>query len=354
MKTKPPAILILTPGFPANESDDNCLPAVQLFVKSLKASLPDIAIHVLSFQYPYKRGTYSWEGCLVTAFGGRNRAKGWRLLLWFRVWQHMKLLRKQYHLQSLLSFWLGETALLGKRFGERYKIPYYCWLQGQDAKKDNAYVRRVKAGSTSLIAISDFIARTLHEQHGIRPAYVIPLGVKAPLPLRNGQVRDIDIIAAGSLIPLKRYDVLLDVVNRVRHSFPELKVSLCGDGPEAGALTKKIAQLQLDEYIRLTGELPHGVLLRMMQRAKLFLHPSSYEGMSTVCLEALAAGAVVISFCQPMNESIPNWYVVHTPEEMAAKALDILATGDMQYHPFIPYPAAGTIAALSPLLLQSR
>ena len=85
-----------------------------------------------------------------------------------------------------------------------------------------------------------------------------------------------------------------------------------------------IDQQGLQNNIELTGALKHEEVLALMQRTRLLLHPSSYEGFSTVCLEAVYSGARVISFVQPMNQEIKNWHVVHTTQEMGKKALEIL------------------------------
>ncbi len=42
-------------------------------------------------------------------------------------------------------------------------------------------------------------------------------------------------------------------------------------------------------------------VLKRMQRSKIFVHPSAYEGFGVVCLEALYAGAQVVSFVKPMK-----------------------------------------------------
>jgi glycosyltransferase involved in cell wall biosynthesis len=65
-----------------------------------------------------------------------------------------------------------------------------------------------------------------------------------------------------------------------------------------------------------------------MQRSKLFLHTSRYEGCSTVCLEALYAGAQVISFCYPFDHPVPHWHVVSDAEAMIAKAKELLQDPD--------------------------
>ena len=65
-------------------------------------------------------------------------------------------------------------------------------------------------------------------------------------------------------------------------------------------------------------------ILQLMKRAKIFLHTSSYEGFSTVCLEALYAGCHVISFIKPMEHDIGHWHIVQSKEEMVKKAMEIL------------------------------
>jgi hypothetical protein len=74
-----------------------------------------------------------------------------------------------------------------------------------------------------------------------------------------------------------------------------------------------------------------------MQRSKLLLHPSSYEGFSGVCLESLFAGAHVISFCKAMNFEIEHWHLVSSEENMKQKALSILENPSTPYSSVLVY-----------------
>jgi glycosyltransferase involved in cell wall biosynthesis len=103
---------------------------------------------------------------------------------------------------------------------------------------------------------------------------------------------------------------------------------LCGDGEDRNRIEEMIRQHSMEEYLELSGHLPYADVLKLMQRSKILLHPSSYEGFGMVCLEALYAGAHVISFTQPMHHDIKNWHVVKTTEEMQAKASELLASSD--------------------------
>jgi glycosyltransferase involved in cell wall biosynthesis len=83
-----------------------------------------------------------------------------------------------------------------------------------------------------------------------------------------------------------------------------------------------------------------------MQRSKIFLHPSSYEGFSGVCQEALYAGAHVISFCKAMNHEIEHWHIVKDKEEMTEKAGMILRSGSAGFDPVLTYDINDSVNAV--------
>src|ERR1700743_3723255 len=133
-------LVILTPGFPANEEDSTCIPPQQLFVKAMKEVNPGLNIVVLTFRYPFFSKEYQWNGVKVISFGEPTHNRFLRLFTGFRVWRTLKKLRREHQLIGLLSFWLGNAALTGSRFAKKYGLVHYSWILGQDAKKGNKYV----------------------------------------------------------------------------------------------------------------------------------------------------------------------------------------------------------------------
>jgi glycosyltransferase involved in cell wall biosynthesis len=131
-------------------------------------------------------------------------------------------------------------------------------------------------------------------------------------------------MGAGSLIPLKRYDQFVKLVANIAPSRPDIRAVICGDGPERKMLEQQIHKYKLNDHIELTGELEHERVLLYMQRSRIFLHPSSYEGFGMVCAEALYAGARVVSYCKPMNSGFNHQYNVKTEEEMERKVKELL------------------------------
>jgi glycosyltransferase involved in cell wall biosynthesis len=99
---------------------------------------------------------------------------------------------------------------------------------------------------------------------------------------------------------------------------------IIGGGPEKERLQDFIVKYGLQQNVTLTGQLPYYDVLKLMQRSKILLHPSSYEGFSGVCQEALCAGAQVVSFCRAMNYEIENWHIVTGKNEMKNQAISIL------------------------------
>ncbi len=249
----------------------------------------------------------------------------------------MGKLHKEYQIVGLLSFWLGKCAYIAGKFAKKHQLRHYSWLLGQDAKAGNKYFGKIKPAEDSLIAISDFIANGLKTNYGVMPRHIIPVGIDTTLFKQTNGQRDIDILGAGSLIPLKQYAVFLEVVKCLKYLSQDVKAVICGDGPEMELLKSLVSTMQLEDNITLTGELPHADVLALMQRAKVLLHPSNYEGFSTVCLEALYAGAQVVSFVQPMDTEIPNWHVAANKEDMLDRLAGILQNEEMDYLPVLPY-----------------
>jgi glycosyltransferase involved in cell wall biosynthesis len=319
-------LVILTPGFAKNEADSTCIPPQQSFVRSLKEIYPQLNIIILSFQYPYSKKRYNWFGITVIPFSGRNKGGLSKLLLRRNAETTLKEINSTSKITGLLSFWYGECALVGKRFADKHSLKHYCWLMGQDARKENKYPRLIHLKADELIALSDFLQDEFEKNHGTRPQQVIPPGIDSKQFNAEIKQKDIDILAAGSLIPLKQYEIFVDVVAEIKRQMPDIKAMLIGDGPEKNKLQTHITKYGLQSNITLTGELPYPEVLQWMQRAKVFLHPSSYEGFGIVSAEALYAGCRVISFCKPMNQDIEHWHIVRSKEEMKEKAVSILKT----------------------------
>lgn len=318
-------LVILIPGFPKDEEDSTCLPAQQRMVRGINQYYPNVEVVIITFQYPFVSRTYDWYGNKVIALGGKNRGGFFRRYLWSRACQALNKLHREKKILGVLGFWGGECSLVGKKWSAKNEVPFFCWVMGQDAMSSNHFFRKANIQPGETLSISDHTAGLLRKNHQLYPVRVIPIGIDPGWVTHTSYKKDIAIVCAGSLIPLKQYELCIAVMKAVTEKIPKARMIIAGKGPEEEKLLALTREKKLDAHILFAGEQSHADTLELMARGHVFLHPSSSEGFSMACLEALACGAEVVSFLQPMKEPIPKWHQVNNMEEMINKTVSILS-----------------------------
>lgn len=112
------------------------------------------------------------------------------------------------------------------------------------------------------------------------------------------------VLAVGSLIPRKGYDLLIRAVGLARDRGRKLDLVIVGTGPEAGALARLVDELRLGDRVQLFGEVPHGAVKRLYAGASFFVHSAREEAFGLVLLEAMACRKAVIA---PRLGGIPEF-----------------------------------------------
>lgn len=91
----------------------------------------------------------------------------------------------------------------------------------------------------------------------------------------------------------KRYDVMLDAFARFVQDHPDYVLKIYGNGPDEERITKWIEEKGLQGKALLMGLSKHP--MQDIQKDKIFLITSDFEGISNSLLEAMAAGLPVVS-----------------------------------------------------------
>ena len=101
----------------------------------------------------------------------------------------------------------------------------------------------------------------------------------------------VHLVAAGSLVHVKGFDLLIEAIALSRNS--RLHLTLLGEGPLRSELQRLAKDKGLSERIRFVGfqQNPYAFLAR----ADAFVLSSRFEGFPNVVLEALACGTPVIA-----------------------------------------------------------
>jgi 1,2-diacylglycerol 3-alpha-glucosyltransferase len=305
-------ILILTPGFPKDESDDNCIPPLQEFLLKFKSEFPNVKITVIAFQYPYRNQKYLWNGFEVYPMNGKNSALR-KIIVWLKAISVAEKINKFYPVDIIHSLWLGECALIGNRIANKYHCTHICTLMGQDVKDSNRYLNQSKNDSIKFVALSQNQFDLFFNLTKKKPDEIIHWGIGDQTFEKFN--RDIDLLAVGSLISLKNYSLYLNAIAKVKTFHRNIMCKLVGNGPELESLKKLSDQLDIKENIEFTGLLNRKEIFRLMQQSKIFVHPSRFEGSGYVFAEALVNGMNILSFNVGYAQNHPKWFIAKDDDD---------------------------------------
>ena len=333
-------ILVITPGFPENENDTDCIPPMQGYVQSLFSKYPDVKVSVISIHYPYKKIFYCWKGIEVYSCGGSRSAQPFRLLFWIRAIYYSLKINNKCKVDIIHSFWLGESALVGAVISFLLKVTHINTLMGQDAKKNNKYLKLLPLKKIIKVSVSEFQSRVFFKSTGEKTNHIINWGIEGK-ELEN-HIRIYDVIGVGALIPVKNYKLFVEIISQLKKDFPELNCLLIGDGEQRNELEKQIEICQLSKDIKLTGHLKREEVLKLMMQSKILLHTSEYESFGYVVAEALASGCFVVSRKTGCAQESEKIIIAENKDEFTNALMNLLISKN-DYLPVNPFNLSCTV-----------
>lgn len=108
----------------------------------------------------------------------------------------------------------------------------------------------------------------------------------------NNTTKEIDILFVGYFSQSKGPDRVLEVINKLKYHFKDIKSVFLGNGPLFDEIKSKIKQYNLENNVKLVGY--SYKTEEYYRKSKLLLMPSKSEGLSTSMLEAMSSGCVPI------------------------------------------------------------
>lgn len=153
--------------------------------------------------------------------------------------------------------------------------------------------------SAHIVVTSHATAATLTQDFGA-PAEKITVaepGVDRAPPARGSGGPGVALLAVGSIVPRKGYDVLIDALAGLRDLDWRLTIAGALDRAPATAeaLRAQIDAAGLGRRVAIAGAVDDGALAALYDRADLFVLASRYEGYGMVLTEALARGLPLVS-----------------------------------------------------------
>jgi len=332
-------ILFLVPGFPKDENDFNCIPPLQEFLIKFQQYYSELEISVIAFQYPYHKYNYKWNDINIFPLAGKNN-KVKKLFIWLDALYTAKRIHKIKVVDVIHSLWLGECAMIGNILSRKFNCTHICTLMGQDVKKSNRYLRILKDCNIKLIALSKNQSKQFFKLTNRNVQEIIHWGIDDQQLIDSE--RDIDLLAVGSLIPLKNYSLFVEIAAEAAKNYPEIKAVLVGEGPELSKLKKLVKERGIEANVEFKGLLNRKDIFKLMQRSKIFVHPSLFEGSGYVFAEALVNGMNIVSFNVGYAQDNLKWFIVNNEEEFFTITKKLL-NEKLGFYPVNLFPIEETV-----------
>lgn len=107
------------------------------------------------------------------------------------------------------------------------------------------------------------------------------------------------VVAAGRLVKVKRYDVLIRAFETVVRSRPDWKLRIYGSGKEEQSLRDLVMERGLYNHVRLMG--PHAPMESEWAKGDIAAVTSDNESFGMTIVEAMQAGLPVVSTDCPLG-----------------------------------------------------
>jgi 1,2-diacylglycerol 3-alpha-glucosyltransferase len=211
----------------------------------------------------------------------------------------------------------GTLGVIGAKFAERYKIPligtYHTYLPDflicispnkkiDKSDKNNFSKKIVWKLSNSLYDKCDLVTvpsvsmKEVLEKNGLKAKVIfLSNGLKLDDFSRkekyNGNGR---LLHVGRMSYEKSVDVIIKSVGLLKKEFPDISLSLVGDGPALKSLKSLTKELDLEKNIHFLGFVEHEKLSSVYKEHDIFVTASTIETQGIVILEAMASGLPII------------------------------------------------------------
>ena len=161
--------------------------------------------------------------------------------------------------------------------------------------------------------------------------YVVRCGLAADFlnfPFQTLPPREtIKLVCVGRLTPQKGHFLLLNSIGKLISKNYSCQVTLVGDGELRPVIEKQIKELELQDYIQITGWASNSTVRKIIVESHLFVLPSFAEGLPVVLMESLALSRPVIStYMAGIPELVEvgkcGWLVAAGSEEALTNTLE--------------------------------
>ena len=110
---------------------------------------------------------------------------------------------------------------------------------------------------------------------------------------KNFDWNEFTVVSVGRIVPIKGYDLLLDVAQRIKSSSFNIRIRIVGDGSERTKLEQELYQRNLSDIVIFEGYSSNPY--PYMRNADVFVSTSLAEGLPLAIVEAMSLSLPIIA-----------------------------------------------------------
>jgi glycosyltransferase involved in cell wall biosynthesis len=148
-----------------------------------------------------------------------------------------------------------------------------------------------------IVTLSESSRREIIDMLGFRPEQisVAPPGIDARFSVGGRRSPTPLVVAVGRLVPVKRFDVLIRSLAKVKSDHPDLEAVIVGEGYERPRLEQLREELGATDWVRLPGHASDDDVLSWYRSAWVVASSSQREGWGMTLTEAAACGTPAVA-----------------------------------------------------------
>ncbi len=149
---------------------------------------------------------------------------------------------------------------------------------------------------TPMVTLSNSSKHELVDDLGFRPSmvHVVPPGIDPRFSPGGAKAEKPLVVAVGRLVPVKRFELLVEVLVALHARHPEMEAVIVGEGYRREQLEMQIHEAGAERYIHLPGRISDDEVIDLYRRAWVLTSGSAREGWGMTVTEAAACGTPAV------------------------------------------------------------
>jgi len=195
-----------------------------------------------------------------------------------------------------------KTVLVGLLLRRKWVLIHH--LPYTHGGKITGYIKQWLTRFSNNVAVSRYVQSTIAGKVAVIPNFYNPV-----FDIQTNMPRKAHTVFVGRLVSDKGLDLLFKAIDLIKADFPDLHLSIFGDGPDREKLVQLAKELKITSLVSFNHSLSPDLLARQLADFRWMVIPSLWEEpFGLVALEGLAAGcAVIASDGGGLSEAVGNF-----------------------------------------------